>query len=298
MQNNPSCAVIIATHNGEQFLAEQIQSIKSQTNVNVDIFFSDDSSTDRSRDILLENGCKNLNSSTVQIGSSAQNFFHSIRKFEFQEKFDYILLADQDDIWLPNKISEAIHQLSINHAHCYSGSFYSWNMKRNTIKYINKSYVQNDIDFYFRSPGPGFTYCFTSSAFQKIQSSIRDHSKDIENVRWHDWFIYSLARSNGINWIIDSNAYSLYRLHGNNDTGQITSVSAIIFRLRFLISGQFTEQVRLAMCSENVEMRLKLAVVRMSLFDRLYLVSRLRHMRTKLADRIALLIWIIASKKK
>ena len=87
-----------------------------------------------------------------------------------------MLLADQDDIWLPDKISEAIHQLSINHAHCYSGSFYSWNMKRNTIKYINKSYVQNDIDFYFRSPGPGFLTVSRQLLF-KIQSSIKDHQQ-------------------------------------------------------------------------------------------------------------------------
>jgi len=106
--------VVIATYNGEKFLNEQLQSILSQTKKPEKIIIVDDCSTDGTKNIVdeimkkfpelfvfIENE-RNLGvTKTFEIGISAC-------------KNDYIALCDQDDIWMPNKISELFTLLEKN----------------------------------------------------------------------------------------------------------------------------------------------------------------------------------------
>ena len=50
--NKPKVLVLLATHNGEKYLDEQLQSIFNQIGVDVSILASDDNSTDKTIDIL------------------------------------------------------------------------------------------------------------------------------------------------------------------------------------------------------------------------------------------------------
>ena len=52
MTDKLSVAVLMATFNGSLFLREQIDSILSQEGISVDIYFSDDCSTDHTFDLL------------------------------------------------------------------------------------------------------------------------------------------------------------------------------------------------------------------------------------------------------
>ena len=64
-------------------------------------------------------------------------------------------------------------------------------------------------------------------------------------VRWHDWLLYLVALELGKKWFIDNQAHALYRLHNNNDTGQITSLKQFWDRLIYVISGNFFCEVSL-----------------------------------------------------
>ena len=44
--------ILLATYNGEKYVAEQIESILNQTYKNIHLIISDDCSTDKTRDIL------------------------------------------------------------------------------------------------------------------------------------------------------------------------------------------------------------------------------------------------------
>ena len=59
MTDQFSVAVLMATFNGSLFLREQIDSILSQEGISVDIYFSDDCSTDNTLE-LLKNYCNFL----------------------------------------------------------------------------------------------------------------------------------------------------------------------------------------------------------------------------------------------
>lgn len=106
--------VVIATYNGEKFLNEQLQSIVSQTKRPEKIIIVDDCSIDKTRDIIKEKAKlfpdlfiyieneQNLGvKKTFEIGISAC-------------KTDYIALCDQDDIWMPDKISVLFDLLERN----------------------------------------------------------------------------------------------------------------------------------------------------------------------------------------
>lgn len=102
-------SVCMAVYNGEKYIREQIDSILPQLGIDDEIIISDDESTDKTIDILrsykdtrikifLHLGDKSgLNSSEI-VG---RNFENALR----QAQGDYIFIADQDDLWMPNKVS-------------------------------------------------------------------------------------------------------------------------------------------------------------------------------------------------
>lgn len=295
-QSKKVCAVLLASYNGEQYLEQQLSSIKAQIGWDSVIYYSDDGSDDNTLSILRDFNCVDLNEKVVKFGGSAANFLSAICKYKVKDNEQYIFLSDQDDIWFPNKMSSAIKEMKTNGCSAYSGSFVQFNQKKVTFSYVNKSFTQNSIDYMFRSPGPGFTFGFSKQAFQKIQSLIVQDISKFENVRWHDWLIYTLARNEQIKWYIDPLPYTLYRLHDRNDTGQPTSINMLLSRLRFVISGKFGEQVRI-MASISNSCEVSLSLQRMNFRDRVFLISSIPKMRSKFFDRLALLIWIIFERK-
>ncbi len=94
-------SVCIATYNGEKFIKEQLDSILLQLEKNDEIIISDDGSSDKTLEII-----KSFNDDRIIIFRNA--FKNLVLNFEFalkQAKGDYIFLSDQDDVWLPNKIT-------------------------------------------------------------------------------------------------------------------------------------------------------------------------------------------------
>ena len=296
-EKNKNCAVILATHNGGEYLEQQLNSIQNQIGVKIQVYYSDDASEDNSQELVERFGCINLNSKRSAYGSSAANFINAICKYETKQDEEYIFLSDQDDIWLPNKMTTAINSLENSQSDIYSGSFYAWSDIAKKVKYVNKSFKQNDIDFFFRSPGPGFTFCFSRTAFEEIQLHLRNNSKAYINVRWHDWLIYAIARKLGKKWYIDCKPFSLYRLHLKNDTGQITSLNHLNERMKFLLNGNYRYQVNILLDPINDD-KLARTLKRFNWLDRLYLISKIPCMRTKFTDRLALLIWLIFERRK
>lgn len=91
----------MATFNGESFIAQQIDSILAQLNQSDELIISDDSSTDRTLEIIKSyNDSRIILSSENQFSSPTFNFENAIKS----AKNEYIFLADQDDLWLPNKV--------------------------------------------------------------------------------------------------------------------------------------------------------------------------------------------------
>ena len=95
-------SVCMATYNGEQYIKEQINSILCQIKENDELIISDDSSTDSTINII-----KGINDNRIRLIERAQ-FKNHILNFDSVLKLaegDIIFMTDQDDVWLPNKVS-------------------------------------------------------------------------------------------------------------------------------------------------------------------------------------------------
>ncbi len=119
-------AVAMATFNGERFIAEQLESILSQTRLPDEIVISDDHSSDKTLAVakkILEPACAEegidltIVSHDGPAGVSA-NFHHAVS----QSTADVIALADQDDVWYAEKLEtlvshfEALPELLMVHS--------------------------------------------------------------------------------------------------------------------------------------------------------------------------------------
>lgn len=107
--NHQSIDILMATYNGEQYLCSQLDSILWQSNQNWRLIIRDDSSTDNTVQILQEYQRQYPNQivllqADVPSGSAQNNFFQLIQYWQTNSKANYVMLSDQDDVWLPDKI--------------------------------------------------------------------------------------------------------------------------------------------------------------------------------------------------
>ena len=239
INGQPRIAVCLAVYNGVQWLAEQLDSILAQTGVSVKVFVSVDQSSDGSeawidqraacdeRIIVLPHG--------QRFGSAAPNFFRILRDMELPA-FDYLSFADQDDLWLQDKLLRAHQRLVSTGADAYSSDVRAfWSDGRQAL--ITKSQPQTRWDFLFEAAGPGCTYVISSEVAQALQKLLRARPDDIREVGLHDWFIYAFTRASGFHWVIDDYAAMLYRQHDSNQVGVNLGWRASLRRARQVLSG-------------------------------------------------------------
>jgi glycosyltransferase involved in cell wall biosynthesis len=104
--------VLLATYNGEAYIRQQLDSILNQTHKELAIVISDDLSSDKTPAILKEyedkypDRVKCLMNEKAS-GSPQNNFFRLL--CEVQD--EYVMLCDQDDIWLPDKVEITLKEM-------------------------------------------------------------------------------------------------------------------------------------------------------------------------------------------
>lgn len=111
--NKTLVSVVMATYNGERFIAEQLESILTQTYSNLEIIIVDDRSTDQSYTILESYAAKDTR---IRLFRNEQNLGY-VKNFEKGLSLAggvYIAPSDQDDIWLPHKITTLVNHINDN----------------------------------------------------------------------------------------------------------------------------------------------------------------------------------------
>ena len=114
VQNKPLIAICLASYNGEKYIAEQLESIFTQSYQYFKLYIADDRSTDNTVSIIKTFQERfvdriDLTVNDVQLGV-VKNFETLLRNCGEE----YIAFADQDDIWESDKLAlqiEAIMQL-------------------------------------------------------------------------------------------------------------------------------------------------------------------------------------------
>lgn len=104
--NSIRVSVAMATYNGEAYIKQQLESIIANITEEDEIVISDDGSKDNTIDIILfySKQCNNIKLIKGPGKGVMKNFENAISHTRGQ----YIFLADQDDVWLKNKVEETL----------------------------------------------------------------------------------------------------------------------------------------------------------------------------------------------
>lgn len=236
----PKVAILLCTHNGERFLAEQLDSIAAQTHSNWVIYASDDGSKDNTIQILesyksqwqpgrlcIEQGpCRGF----------ADNFISITRKSTIEA--DYYAYSDQDDIWDDNKLEIAISRLKSDP----TGKPALYCSRTRLIDAENRmtgfsplfSKVPSFRNALVQNIGGGNTMVFNSAARDLIIKA-----NEYNSLPSHDWWAYIVISGCGGKVIYDNLCHINYRQHSANLVGSNNTWRARFNRLRAVWSGQF-----------------------------------------------------------
>lgn len=292
----PHILVLLATFNGARWLPEQLASVAAQLGVSYRVLASDDGSTDDTLAVLQAwrsdgAGLELLPTPGPGQGACA-NFLRLLREANLAG-FDAVALADQDDIWLPDRLQRACTHLRQDGADVYSSDVIAfWPDGRR--RPLGKANAQRSMDYLFEPAGPGCTYVMTQCAALALQQELRREPRRFDGIGYHDWLIYAYARTHGLQWLIDPWAGVLYRQHGGNELGANFGPAGVQRRWRRLTSGWFRAQVlqigRLWTGPHEVVLA---PLARLGLIDRLRVAVAARHLRRRPRDQLALVVMLM-----
>ncbi|MCR5349840.1 MAG: glycosyltransferase [Acholeplasmatales bacterium] len=104
-------SVVLASYNGEKYIQKQIESIMVQLDKDDELIVSDDGSKDSTKEIVKR---LSENDSRIKLIDGPQKGYN--KNFEnaiINTKNEYIFISDQDDEWMPNKVSKVINNFTL-----------------------------------------------------------------------------------------------------------------------------------------------------------------------------------------
>lgn len=214
-------AVLMSTYNGEKYLAEQLDSILRQQDVALTLFVRDDGSSDGTKTILDAYAQKYDNirvtyADNVGVGNSFMELLYAV-----PDNYDFYAFADQDDIWLATKLTEAACKLNESGAALYGSNQECVDKDGNSLglRYTENVDIHMDpISILSANMIAGCTMVLTNELYSKLVNARARPSSALLRNRIHDVWVAEIASiCGGIYY--DRRSFILYRQHENNVVG-------------------------------------------------------------------------------
>ncbi|MES2103774.1 MAG: glycosyltransferase family 2 protein [Pseudomonadota bacterium] len=224
----PTIDIALASYNGEKYISDQIDSIlcsdlgDSGFSLKT-IIVSDNYSTDRTAAIVMEISQRHAN---VQLTFNSKrgiihNFNHALR----HSTADYIMLCDQDDIWLRNKIQlsmQKLLELEAQDGRDYPALVFTdlaiTDSRLNTVQPSFFDYMKIKpegsrlpANIFLSNVAPGCTMIFNRRLLEMAMPVP-------EQAAMHDWWLLLVAATFGKVGHVGQ-ATIFYRQHENNQVG-------------------------------------------------------------------------------
>lgn len=104
--------ILMSTYNGAAFLGQQIDSIGAQDYRDIRLLIRDDGSTDSTPEILREYEAIDPRISVIRDDLGNLGAFASFMKLVDYSRSPLFMFADQDDVWLPGKVSTTASKMA------------------------------------------------------------------------------------------------------------------------------------------------------------------------------------------
>lgn len=233
-------AIALCTYNGAAHLAAQLESYRAQEERGWDLWVSDDGSTDATREIVAAFAAEVAPDHAVTLvegprrGRAVDNFL-TLLASDILPEGRPVAVSDQDDIWLPHKLSRARAALRVHGANLLYGA--------------RSRHVTSDLTVLGESARFARPAGFGNALVQNI---ISGHSAVLGPemaalvrragpvaVHHHDWWLYLLATGAGQQVFVDPEIVLLYRQHGSNVMGAHQGLRAKLGRLALLFGRDY-----------------------------------------------------------
>jgi glycosyltransferase involved in cell wall biosynthesis len=220
--------VLLATYNGETYLAEQLDSLLAQTDVIISLLVSDDGSQDK----------------TLEIIDSYKDFFHEFQllhgpgkgpqsNFFFllqQSKGEFVALCDQDDVWEKSHLIKSVNRLTPGKASVTFSAVREFSRNPAGFNRIwpKKIRIYSIENILFENPARGCTIVMTRPFVDIVRSKVPKVSI------MHDWWIVLVALGGG--YLSSTGVPEVnYRIHENNAVGATPHFSVKMLRLTSIL---------------------------------------------------------------
>lgn len=221
-------SLAMTTFNGEKYIINQMDSIKSQTRQFDEVVICDDNSKDKTvriiTDYIRDN---NLSNWKILTNETNLGFANNFKKAISNTTGDIIFLSDQDDEWYPTKVEQMTECMKCEEKIQLLASSLSFidefskplELEKYPIWYKKMhEYKENElvqIDFMSECTtnfSPGCTMCFTRKIAQQYLTSAYPYQIH------HDWLIGLIAAAEG-EFFFYNKPLIRYRIHHNNTIG-------------------------------------------------------------------------------
>lgn len=225
----------MSIYNGQTYLREQLDSLAVQEGVVLSLLIRDDGSPDKSSYPIIDEFKEKGVPITLIKGDNigfALSFSELIKEasLNYADSFDYFAFCDQDDVWLPNKLSAASNALDVEKAashekpmmYCSRTTLVDSELKPILSKKERRIIKLSKERSLLQSFATGCTVVMNKAA-------IRQYANHVTGTLYaHDLMMYQMCMFLGkVIW--DSESHILYRQHGHN---QIGSGAGLLNRMR------------------------------------------------------------------
>lgn len=238
-------AILLSTYNGEKYLKQQLDSLRSQTFKEFEIIARDDGSSDNTVKILKSYGIKLLETNE---NLGAKSSFSTLLSYALEHSdAEYFMFCDQDDIWEKDKVEKTLAKMQemeqqfgdiplLVHTdlevvdeklNTISSSFYAFQKINPFEDKLNRFLVQNSI-----------TGCTIMINKKLVQKCLPIPLKAV----MHDWWVGLVASKFGKIGYLNSLTIQ-YRQHNNNTVGaKGFSIRVIVKKIYMLFTSDIVKQ--------------------------------------------------------
>ena len=239
---HPTVAILLASFRGGRFISTQLESLAAQDYPNWRLVVSDDGSDDGTRDRVRAFAAAHPGRDVTLVDGprrgATQNFLSLI---EAVQPGEALAFCDQDDAWLPDRLSRGIEALGRHQG-------------QRGLLHVTRTTICDDAlrplrpaPLYRRAPGfrnalvqactPGNTMLIDPVGAALLQEGAAAAAR--AGVISHDWWSYQLLSGAGGTVVRDPAQTVLYRQHRGNVMGRNDTPAAILARIKGLGRGDY-----------------------------------------------------------
>lgn len=221
-----SISVALAAYNGGKYIIEQLESILPQLGADDEIVISDDNpsgDTKAAVESVADHRIRYIPGKGKGVVANFENALNNCTG-------EYIYLCDQDDVWLPDKVSTVqklfdegadlvMHNAYITDSTLKRSGKTSFELYNSNSKFI-KNIIRNS-----------FVGCCMAFKREVLISSLPFPA----SIPMHDWWLGLNSIKKGFRIVLTDEPLILWRRHGDNVTGGKSSLlTKINYRIKIL----------------------------------------------------------------